>query len=98
MNGTATKGNKPPKTIPTAADLICGSNNEAIIAAVPEIAISSGASCTTSSRSASHVLVALGLSKNEAFCSLRFGIGRFNSKQEILTATKIICNFLSGHQ
>ena len=67
-----------------------GINNEAIIAAVPEIAISSGAACTTSTMEPSHVLLALGLSKNEAYSSLRFGIGRFNTKEEIKFASNSI--------
>ncbi len=65
-------------------------NNEAIIAAVPEIAISSGAACTTSTMGASHVLLALGLSKDDAYSSLRFGIGRFNTEKEIKTAANLI--------
>ena len=65
-------------------------NNEAIIAAVPEIAISSGAACTTSTMEASHVLLALGLSKDEAYSSLRFGIGRFNTAKEIKTAANVM--------
>jgi cysteine desulfurase len=65
-------------------------NNEAIIAAVPEIAISSGAACTTSTMEASHVLLALGLSKDEAYSSLRFGIGRFNTEKEIKTAANVM--------
>ncbi|SVD95708.1 uncharacterized protein METZ01_LOCUS448562 [marine metagenome] len=58
-------------------------SNEAIIAAMPKIAISSGAACTSSTMAASHVLLAIGLSKDEAFSSLRFGIGRFNTNEEI---------------
>ena len=69
---------------------IPGTNNEAIIAGVPEIAISSGAACTSSTMEASHVLLALGLSKDEAYSSLRFGIGRFNTKQEIEVAANSI--------
>ena len=65
-------------------------NNEAVIAAVPEIAISSGAACTTSTMEPSHVLLALGLSKNEAYSSLRFGIGRFNTKEDIEIASESI--------
>ena len=65
-------------------------NNEAIIAAVPEIAISSGAACTTSTMEPSHVLLALGLSKEEAYSSLRFGIGRFNTEEDCAIATKAI--------
>ena len=67
-----------------------GMNNEAIIAAVPEIAISSGAACTTSTMEPSHVLLALGLSKQEAYSSLRFGIGRFNTEKDVETATEVI--------
>jgi len=67
-----------------------GANNEAIIAAVPEIAISSGSACTTSTMEPSHVLLALGMSKNEVYSSLRFGIGRFNTEKDVETATKVI--------
>ena len=67
-----------------------GANNEAIIAAVPEIAISSGAACTTTTMEPSHVLLALGLSKEEAYSSLRFGVGRFNTTEEIETAVNCI--------
>ena len=67
-----------------------GVNNEAIIAAIPEIAISSGSACTTSTMLPSHVLLALGMSKEEAYSSLRFGIGRFNTEQDIQIAVKSI--------
>jgi len=67
-----------------------GAHNEAIIAAVPEIAISSGAACTTTTMAPSHVLLALGLSKEEAYSSLRFGVGRFNTEKEIETAVTCI--------
>ena len=63
-----------------------GANNEAIIAAVPEIAISSGSACTTSTMELSHVLLALGMSKEDAYSSLRFGIGRFNNEKDIQIA------------
>ena len=67
-----------------------GVNNEAIIAAIPEIAISSGSACTTSTMEPSHVLLALGMSKEEVYSSLRFGIGRFNTEQDIQIAVKSI--------
>ena len=67
-----------------------GANNEAIIAAIPEIAISSGSACTTSTMEPSHVLLALGMSKEEAYSSLRFGIGRFNTEKDVETAIKVI--------
>ncbi len=63
-------------------------NNEALIASMPSIAFSSGAACASSKMEASHVLLALGLSKKEAFSSIRFGIGRFNKEKEIEEVTK----------
>ena len=65
-----------------------GMKNEAIIAAVPEIAISSGAACTTSNMEPSHVLMAMGLTKDEVYSSLRFGIGRFNTEKDIEIASE----------
>ncbi len=67
-----------------------GANNEAIIAAIPKIAISSGSACTTSTMEPSHVLLALGMSKDEVYSSLRFGIGRFNTAEDIQIAVESI--------
>ncbi|HLO88457.1 MAG TPA: IscS subfamily cysteine desulfurase [Nostocaceae cyanobacterium] len=49
----------------------------------PIVAISSGSACTSASTKPSHVLTALGHSEKLAFASLRFGIGRFNTAEEI---------------
>ncbi len=48
-----------------------------------EIALSSGSACTTSIPRPSHVLKAIGLSDELIHSSLRFGIGRFNTVEEI---------------
>ena len=63
-------------------------NNEALIASMPNIAFSTGAACASSKMKASHVLLALGLSKKDAFSSVRFGIGRFNNETDINQAAK----------
>ena len=60
-----------------------GIDNEALIASLPTIAFSSSAACTSSKMTPSHVLLALGLKKEDVFSSVRFGIGRFNTEEEI---------------
>jgi len=50
---------------------------------VPTVALSSGSACTSASHKTSHVLQALGRDRQLALSSLRLGIGRFNTKEEI---------------
>ncbi|MGJ3252127.1 MAG: IscS subfamily cysteine desulfurase [Elainellaceae cyanobacterium] len=49
----------------------------------PTMAVSSGSACTSADMSPSHVLMALGHSQESAYASIRFGLGRFNTGDEI---------------
>jgi cysteine desulfurase len=60
-----------------------GLEAEALMMSMPELAVSSGSACSSAARAASHVLLALGLSPEEAQGSLRFGLGRFTTEAEI---------------
>ena len=61
-----------------------------LLALQPLIALSSGSACSASSANPSHVLTALGRSKNLAQASLRLGLGRFTTSEEIDRAAEQI--------
>ena len=61
-----------------------------------DIALSNGSACTSASIQPSHVLKALGLTKEQSHASIRFGIGRFNTKDEILIASHDIINTINN--
>ncbi len=61
-----------------------GVDGQALLLGIqPVVAVSSGSACTSAKIEPSHVLAALGLSEERAYASIRFGIGRFNTTEEI---------------
>lgn len=54
-----------------------------MIALKSEIAVSSGSACTTAAVLPSHVLKAIGLSDAQAHSSIRFGLGRFTTEEQL---------------
>jgi cysteine desulfurase len=60
-----------------------GVNAETLLMNLPEVALSTGSACSSAVAEPSHVLRALGMSEETARSSVRFGLGRFNTEEEI---------------
>jgi cysteine desulfurase len=64
---------------------------ESLLMGLKEIALSSGSACTSATLEPSYVLRALGVGSDLAHSSIRFGLGRFNTDEEVdYTAKRII--------
>jgi cysteine desulfurase len=59
---------------------------------IKNLAVSSGSACTSASLEPSYVLKALGVQEELAHTSLRIGIGRFTTEDEIKIAVEKIVN------
>ncbi len=74
-----------------------GVQSKSIINTVSKkLAISAGSACTTQMVEPSHVLLALGLSEDQAHNAIRIGCGRFNTDEEIQIAINEILNALES--
>jgi len=69
---------------------IAGVQSDALIAALPDLALASGSACNGGATGSSPTLAALGLSGDAAACTIRLGFGRGTTEAEIIQAGKRI--------
>ena len=63
---------------------------EALMIAMRDVAVSSGSACTSASLEPSYVLRAMGVPDDLAHASIRFGLGRFNTEDEVDHAARLV--------
>ena len=60
-----------------------GVEGDALLMGINDVAVSSGSACTSAPLEPSHVLRALGVTEELAHSAIRFGLGRFNTEEEV---------------
>lgn len=82
----------PARGYPGCVNLSFASvEGESLLMAMKDVALSSGSACTSASLEPSYVLRAIGADEDLAHSSIRFGLGRFTSEEEVVyTARKCI--------
>jgi len=60
-----------------------GVEGDALLMGINDVAVSSGSACTSATLEPSYVLRALGVPEDLAHSSIRFGLGRFNTEEEV---------------
>jgi cysteine desulfurase len=68
---------------------------EAMLMGLKDVAVSSGSDCTSASLEPSYVLRALGVEEEMAHTSIRFGLGRFNTEEEVDHVIKLVVDKVS---
>ena len=83
LDGVTLNGH-PTARLPGNLNLsFAGVQGEALMTGMRQIAVSSGSACTSANPEPSYVLKALGVDDDLAHASIRFGVGRFNTAEEI---------------
>ncbi|GGT53350.1 cysteine desulfurase [Streptomyces matensis] len=84
--GSHVNGSRAPRLPGVSSITIPGAPADALLASMPHVAASDGSACSAGAPSPSHVLLAMGLSRDAADSTVRFSLGHATTEQEILRA------------
>ena len=88
VNGDAPEGSHYPGNMNLSFNYVEG---ESLLMGLKDVAVSSGSACTSASLEPSYVLRAIGVDEEAAHTSIRFGIGRFTTEEEVdLTIEQVV--------
>jgi cysteine desulfurase len=83
LDGTSINGSMDHR-LPNSLNVsFAGVEGDALMMGINDVAVSSGSACTSATLEPSYVLRALGVPEDLAHSSIRFGLGRFNTEEEI---------------
>lgn len=94
VSGTSVNGNRKCRVNNVTNMCFKGIDANVLIGRMRNIAVSNGSACTSALFEPSHVLTAMGLSDDDAFASLRFSLGRFNTEDEIAVVINTISELI----
>jgi cysteine desulfurase len=83
LDGTSVNGSMIHRLPNNLNVSFAGVEGDALLMGINDVAVSSGSACTSATLEPSYVLRALGVPEDLAHSSIRFGIGRFNTNEEI---------------
>jgi cysteine desulfurase len=86
INGAFVNGNKTKRLYNVTNVCFPGTDTDILLPMLNPIMASNGSACTSAIIEPSHVLTAMGLSNNNAFSSIRFSLGKYNTETEITHA------------
>jgi len=83
LDGVTVNGSREHRLPNNLNVSIAGVDAESLLMSMPEIAMSTGSACSSTTQQPSHVLRAIGLNEDMALASIRIGLGRFNTEEEV---------------
>lgn len=90
FSNTILNGDSGNRIFNTSNICFKGQDANVLIGRMKTISVSNGSACTAAVVEPSHVLKAMGLSNDDAFASLRFSLGKFNTDQDIENVIKTL--------